>query len=296
MNLRQLEVFFAIMRTGSVTGAARSLNVTQPAISNVLRHAEQQLRFKLFERIAGRLQPTPEALDLLPDVQEIFGRIGTLNRTVDEMREGRYGRLAIVASPTLVNAFLPRALARMQQPGAAMQFIVQALPTSIAIERIARREADIGVIYAPVADPGVVAEEIATSEVACAVRADSHLAGKRVIASSDLEDVPVISTGSSTRIGTFIEERCRAAGLTPPVIAIEANSSFTACLMASAGVGVALVDRATAVSDKFPELVFVRFKPHVALKLALIHPKDRPRSRAASRFAEHLRAEVSKTA
>ena len=74
MNLRHLEVFHAIMQAGSVTGAAHLLNVTQPAVSNVLRHAEQQMKFRLFERVAGRLQPTPEARDLFPDVQEIFGR------------------------------------------------------------------------------------------------------------------------------------------------------------------------------------------------------------------------------
>ena len=43
MNLRHMEVFHAIMRTGSVTGAARALNVTQPAVSAVLKHCESQL-------------------------------------------------------------------------------------------------------------------------------------------------------------------------------------------------------------------------------------------------------------
>ena len=50
MNLRQLEVFHAIMRTGSVTAAAQELHVSQPAVSAVLKHAEQRLKFKLFER------------------------------------------------------------------------------------------------------------------------------------------------------------------------------------------------------------------------------------------------------
>src|SRR5271168_4150847 len=48
MNLRHMEVFHAIMRTGSVTGAARALNVTQPAVSAVLKHCETQLKMKLF--------------------------------------------------------------------------------------------------------------------------------------------------------------------------------------------------------------------------------------------------------
>jgi DNA-binding transcriptional LysR family regulator len=94
MNLRQLEVFYAVMQAGSVTGAARNLNVTQPAVSNVLKHTEQQVKFKLFERMGGRLHPAAEARDLLPDVNEIFGRIGTLNRgTFDERDADQTRRL-----------------------------------------------------------------------------------------------------------------------------------------------------------------------------------------------------------
>ncbi len=66
MNLRQMEVFHAIMRSGSVTGAARQLNVSQPAISATLRHCEAQLGMKLFERAGSGLQPTPEAHAIFP--------------------------------------------------------------------------------------------------------------------------------------------------------------------------------------------------------------------------------------
>ncbi len=65
MNLRQLEVFHAIMSTGSVTGAARKLNVTQPAVSTVLKHCEQQLQMRLFVRngiAAGTHSRGPDAL------------------------------------------------------------------------------------------------------------------------------------------------------------------------------------------------------------------------------------------
>src|SRR5687768_14137169 len=129
MNLKQLEVFYAVMQTGSVTAAARSLNVTQPAVSNVLKHTEQQLKFALFERRGGRLYPTAEASDLLPDVDEIFGRLGTLNRVVQEMRDGRTGRLVIATSPTLAHAFLPRAISLLRQRSPAVQVSVLSLPT-----------------------------------------------------------------------------------------------------------------------------------------------------------------------
>lgn len=63
MNLRQLEVFHAVMRAGTVTGAARLLGVTQPSVSTVLKHCEAQLRIPLFRRTGGgctrRPRPRP---------------------------------------------------------------------------------------------------------------------------------------------------------------------------------------------------------------------------------------------
>ena len=114
MTLRQLETIYAIMRAGSITAAARNLHITQPAVSAVLKHTEQQLKMKLFERIGGRLHPTPEVLTLLPDLEEIFGRIDTMGRALQEMRDGRTGKLVLATSPTLVNAFVPQAVAALR--------------------------------------------------------------------------------------------------------------------------------------------------------------------------------------
>ena len=249
MNLRQLEVFNAVMQAGSVTGAAHYLNVSQPAVSNVLKHLEQQLKFKLFERIGGRLHPTPEATDLLPDVAEIFGRIGTLNRLVQEMHDGRAGRLVLAASPTLVNAFLPRAVALFRQASPGIRIAVQSLPTPLVVERVARREVDMGIVYAPVTDGGVACEDLVTTELACVVPTKHRLARKQVIEMADLEGLPVISLGATTRIGILIEAECRKSGAPIPDVGIEASSSLAACLMVSEGAGVGLVDRATALSN-----------------------------------------------
>jgi hypothetical protein len=56
MNLRHMEVFRAVMEAGTVTGVARRVNVSQPAVTDLLRHTEDGLAFKLFERIRGRLR------------------------------------------------------------------------------------------------------------------------------------------------------------------------------------------------------------------------------------------------
>src|SRR5687768_8239468 len=64
MNLRQMEVFRAVMVSGGVNSAAALLHVSPPAISKVLAQAAKSTGLVLFERVRGRLIPTPEAQQL----------------------------------------------------------------------------------------------------------------------------------------------------------------------------------------------------------------------------------------
>ena len=294
MTLRQLETLYAIMTAGSLTAAARRLHVTQPAVSGVLKHTEQHLKMKFFKRVGGRLQPTPEALAILPDLEEIFGRINSVNRLVQDLRDGRSGQIVIATSPTLVNAFLPRAVAQFRVRNAAVRVVIQSLPTPLAIERVARREADVGLVYAPVADPGVEAEELVATTIECVVPAKHRLARKRVIDAGDLVDESVISLGATTRLGVLIERACEAAGARIPQIAIESSSSLAACLLVSEGAGVALVDQSIELSGKFGDLRFRSFRPTISVPVQLIYPRERPRSRAVDMFVMALRRSISR--
>jgi DNA-binding transcriptional LysR family regulator len=257
-------------------------------VSAVLKHTEQQLKMKLFERIAGRLLPTPEALALLPDLEEIFGRIDTVSRVVEELRDGRTGKLVIATSPTLVNALLPQAIAALRRSNPKLSIVVHSLPTPLAITRVARREADLGLVYAPVADAAIEAEDLITTEMACVVPRSHLLARKRVVSARDLTGEPVISTGPATRLGLLIDEAFRKVGEKPPWIGIEASSSLTACMMVSDGAGVALADRSIALSGMFDDLAFKPFHPRIEVRIQIIFPRDRPRSRASMQLAEWL--------
>jgi DNA-binding transcriptional LysR family regulator len=294
MTLRQMETLYAIMKAGSITAAARNLNITQPAVSAVLKHTEQQVKMKLFERLGGRLHPTPEALALLPDLEEIFGRIDTVTRAVEELREGRTGKLVVATSPTLVNAVLPQAVAALRKSSPRVNIIVHSLPTPLAIARVSRREADLGLVYAPVADAAIDAEDLIDSEMVCVLPREHALARRREIRAQDLAEESVISTGPGTRLGALIEEGCRRIGQAPPWIGIEASSSLTACMMVSRGAGVALVDRSIMLSGKFDDLAVRPFSPRIEVKIQLIFPRDRPRSRASMQLSGWLRKQYRK--
>jgi len=72
MNLRQLEILRAVVRTRSTVAAAQDLGMSQPAVSNAIKHAETALGFLLFDRINKRMIPTQEAQILLAEAEPLF--------------------------------------------------------------------------------------------------------------------------------------------------------------------------------------------------------------------------------
>src|SRR5262245_44105498 len=137
MNYRQLEVFRAVMQTGSVTAAARMLNLSQPAVTKILRHAEDQLRFALFDRVKGRLVPTPEAQALFPDVERVFDDLRSVRQMVGSLQTTRSGALTIVTIPTLGGAALPRAISEFLKTRPDVRLGFEVRPRRDIVQRIA---------------------------------------------------------------------------------------------------------------------------------------------------------------
>jgi len=115
MSLRQLEVFRAVMMTGSVSEAARLLTGAQPSISRVLQLAEDRIGFLLFERVRGRLSPTPEAKRIFEEVEAAYTGIQRVDDLIRALQEGRDGKVNVVCSPSLGVHVIPKAIARFNK-------------------------------------------------------------------------------------------------------------------------------------------------------------------------------------
>jgi len=111
VRLRQIEIFHAVYANGSISSAARALNVSQPAVSKVLRHTESQLGIRLFDLVRGRLVPTDEAHALFREVDEVFHRVTSLQQTANNLRNSGAGHLRIGIVPSLGLEVLPQVIA-----------------------------------------------------------------------------------------------------------------------------------------------------------------------------------------
>jgi DNA-binding transcriptional LysR family regulator len=289
MNLRQLEVFHAIMTYGSISEAARKLNVAQPSVSTVLKHAEQTLGVNLFERVRGRLVPTPEAEQLFPEVDRVYAQLGLLSRFTKDLRGGGTGFLSMVGNPTLTNTLLPLAIARFNADFPKVRVRLQtSISASQIADRVVRREFDFGFIYGPNLDVHTGTETIGASKIACAIPAGHALAAKKAVMPADLVGQSLISFGVGSPIRLKAEEMFRDARVEfSPVV--EASFSATACVLAQAGVGIAIIDPLVLLTENFPGLVVRDFRPRCEIELQLVFPINRPQSMLGMHFCDILR-------
>lgn len=287
MKLRELEIFYAIMRGGSITEAGRRLGISQPAVSSALKHSEDQLGMPLFRREHGRLEPTPEAMNLYPEVEALFQKLHSIRRYAEDLRSMHSGLLSVSSTPTLSYAYVCPTVTRFREAHPNVRMVLQTTNTRQIVEQAGSRQIDFGVIANPPTTNDVDSEIFATAELLVMMRHDHPLAGNEVIQPHDLSAWPLI-TNTQHSMFHRVEAAFRGADVELKV-AIACNHHMTTCLLVRSSQAVAIVDP-WMPGEIVSELVRRTLRPRLEIHARLIWARSRPLSRVASAFCEDLRA------
>jgi len=274
MKARQLEVFCMLMRCRTVTRAAEMLNISQPALSQVLLHLEDQIGFKLFNRVKGRLVPTAEAEELYPEAERIFSELATLRRRTGELRHGRTGLVRIAASAPPSMSIVPKAMSAFRQ--AHPDIVVRSLIAPIAniIEMLRSGEVSIGMAMNNLNPRDIHSETVGEAELVCLVPAGHRLEAEDSIGFADLAGETLISYRAETLPASLLIAAAEAEDqIYAP--AIEIDLSITAMPFVRDGLGVAIVD-GLLPWETFPGIVKRPFHPRITVPIAILTSKERP--------------------
>src|SRR6266478_2756188 len=94
-TLRQIRTLLTAVDSGSISSAARSLNITQPAASQQLRELERALGVRLLERAGGRVVATPAGATLLVPARRAQGAVEDLIAAARGLRADDAGRVRL---------------------------------------------------------------------------------------------------------------------------------------------------------------------------------------------------------
>ena len=292
MRARQLEVFSAVMRAGTVTGAARMLNISQPALSQILRHTEDELGFALFDRVKGRLRPTPEALELFPDAERIFSELEGLRRKTTDLRLGRAGLVRIAASPPSAMTILPRAFTRFRARHPDVLLRSHIAPIKTIVEMLRAGDANLALAMDDRLPSDIEVEPVGNCAFVCLLPEGHRLSALSRISLADLAGEVLISYRGDTRPAEELALACRACGVAFSP-ALEIDVSISAIGFLQAGLGVAIVD-ALVPWHQFAGLVLRPLTESPRLPVALLKVRDRALSRAEEQMRGHVREACEK--
>lgn len=290
LTFRELETLRAVTTAGTVTGAARLLGVSQPAVSRMLARWQDRLGLPLFRRAQGRLYPTADARLLAAEAERLFQAFGAAEAALRRIVAGEGAAVRVVANPSLGLAVVPRAvaLARARLPRA--RFALEIAAQDELVERVVTHRADLGVAMFAVDHPNIASVPLGAGRLVCVVPRGHRLAARREVTASDLAGERLVGFPADAPQGRLVAGILAAARVAPE-IAAEARFGQTACALVNQGVGLALVDEFSAALDTFANVVRRPFRSRVAFRVhALVDPLRPPAKAATALIAALSRA------
>lgn len=283
MRLRQIEVFHAVYSNGSISAAARSLHVSQPAVSKVLRHTESQLGIRLFDLVRGRLVPTDEAHALFREVDEVFLRIGSLQLAAQNLKNSGAGHLRVGVVPSLGLDVAPAAIAQFRSKHKDVTFDVKTLHHHDMLRALYERECDLAIAYAPPMQPRLEQQWLAEAKLVLVAPRGRFDPAIGPIALAALDDVEMIGVTNSGPVGAIVADALSHAFVAPREVAA-VSTYYVAAALVRHGVGVAIVDEYTGRAMASAEVDVLPLSPALPFAIHAVWLEDRPLSKLGVGF------------
>ncbi|MCP3978192.1 MAG: LysR family transcriptional regulator [bacterium] len=266
-----LQALVAVARAGTVGGAARLLDRSQPSISARLAGLEQAWRTRLFRRTPRGMELTPEGARLLPLAEAALGQLEQLDQAAG-LPIARPTGLRLGAGDALGRHVLPRALAALLRRKPDLDVRLREGPGPALLAALRDGEIDIALVVRPEVVPdGVELTEVTRSEIDLLVPDGTLPPGRWGVALRSLQGrrLVVLQPGSGFR--RHLERAFRDAGHALHT-AVEVGNLSLVRRFVAAGLGVAPVPRvAFPESERFPGVERYRLRgiPPVAYARAV---------------------------
>ena len=295
ISLRELEVLQALVRAGTAMNAARTLGISQSAVSRRLAQLEERLGQKLFERSGGRLVPTIEALSIHEQLGPIFDALARIARQAGRGNRTHRGALKIVAPPTIAHRFLPNRVASFSKRNPELDVTFEVLSSDSLVTGVAECRYDVGLTDTLPSHDGIQSELLLATEAICILPSRHRLVGRDVIRPEDLEGEPYVAMTRRHSSRVAIDRVFERAGVTRRIV-IETATVVSAAEFVREGLGVSLVNPFPIVHQLGRGIELRPFLPAIGYRASFLLPSSRPPSAATRAFIEAVRPSLDHTA
>jgi LysR family transcriptional regulator, carnitine catabolism transcriptional activator len=244
INPQQLSAFLQLARTGSFSEAARLQGVSQPALSRTVQQLEEAVGGRLFDRTTRSVELTPTGQELLPIADRLIAEFDSSFGELARFVEGRRGRIAIAALPSIAAVLLPPAITRYREDHPEVEVAVLDGLSGSVLDAVAQGRADIGLTIRPSPQATLAYRPLLSDEFGLVCRPDDALAGDAPLPWSVFEGRPFVAMAPESSVRQMTDAAFLQAGLAIPPLYGCAFLGTTGHLVA-AGLGITALPRLT---------------------------------------------------
>lgn len=286
-DMSQLRAAIAVQDEGTVTAAAQSLGLSQPAVSRLVAMLEADLGFAVFERSRKRLLVTERGSRFLDEARRALAAMTRLAIAGRELAQGQRGLLRIGAIPALAHGVLAQAIGRHVRRAPDIVLDIRQLPRHEQIVGLRAGWLDAGLAALPFSASGLRVEPIGEAVAQCFLPAGHALARCGVVMPADLATETLILGRDESLLRQRVDDAFRQAGIRKRALVVTESTPLVLSLIA-AGAGL-------SIGHAMPEaalpagVIARRFEPRLAFTYAVMTQAAETRSSMVDLLRDTLR-------
>src|SRR4030042_1307603 len=287
MNLHQLKVFYEVAKAKSFSAAAKTLYLTQPAVTWQVKNLEESFDMKFLDRIGKKILLTEEGKVLFDFADRILNLTRQAEEALSDLKGLSRGTLKIASTYTFGDFYLPALLQTFhgKYPKIAVQ--VSTGNTSQTIENTLLHKSDLAIAASDPKNKKLQVREMTTDLLVGVVSPSHPFARRKSISLKELNGQPLIlrEKGSSPR--RIIDEILGQKGISPEII-MESASTSAIKKMVEGGIGMAILSQQVVKKElQAQSLKKLPFSDaEIVYRFYLIYHKDKSLSRALKAFID----------
>ncbi|VEF49296.1 LysR family transcriptional regulator [Bacillus freudenreichii] len=286
MDMQKLKYFIAVVENGTVSKAAKVLNMTQPPLSMLLKKFEEEIGIQLFRREGKRLFLTDSGQMVYQRGIELLASSEAILQEAREYQKDHRGTVSIGCATVSNFSLIPEVIKRMNNQGINISTHVKEGSTPFILEHLRFHKMDIGIIRNVYNRDDLITTKLLSEPIMVAVPPNHPLAEKRSVSLEELKNENFLLHHSSYEynISDNIIMECKKRGYSPNII-YWGTETLPMLGMVNAGMGIAFPPKSVikSVGVSLPPMLEL-INPEITTTLNLVTVKNNVKKEAVDIF------------